>query len=168
MATQAEVKQAMAEAAQDGVVQAKKMMDQGAVQARSAMEQGFAQASKGAERLVKATEEAVEFGRGNMDALTKSAQVYFAGVQDISRQAMAMVQGLSEQALDNVKALSSARSLKEAADLQASFARAGFERMMGETAKLQEASLKLAEQAFAPLGARVQVAVEKVAKPVSL
>lgn len=168
MATQAEVKQAMAEAAQSGAVQAKKIMDDGAAQARTAMEQGFAQASKGAEGLVKATEDAVAFGRGNMDALTKSAQVYFAGVQDISRQAMAMVQALSEQTLDNVKALSTARSLKEAADLQASFARAGFERVMGETAKLQEASLKLAEQAFAPINQRVQVAVEKMGKPASL
>lgn len=167
MATQAEVKKAMAEAAQTGVAQAKKIMDDGAVQARTAMEQGFAQASKSAEGLVKATEEAVEFGRGNMDALTKSAQVYFAGVQDISRQAMAVMQALSEQTLDNVKALSSARSLKEAADLQASFARAGFERVMGEATKLQEASLKLAEQAFAPINARVQVAVDKMAKPVA-
>lgn len=167
MATQAEVKKAMAEAAQTGVAQAKKIMDDGAVQARTAMEQGFAQASKSAEGLVKVTEEAVEFGRGNMDALTKSAQVYFAGVQDISRQAIAVMQALSEQTLDNVKALSSARSLKEAADLQASFARAGFERVMGETTKLQEASLKLAEQAFAPINARVQVAVDKMAKPVA-
>lgn len=168
MATQAEVKKAMAEAAQTGVAQAKKIMDDGAAQARTAFEQGFAQVSKGAEGFVKATEEAVEFGRGNMDAFTKATQVYFAGVQDLSRQTLAMVQALSEQTLDNVKALSSARSLKEAADLQASFARAGFERVMGETAKLQEASLKLAEQTFAPLNARAQLAMEKMAKPVAL
>lgn len=167
MATQAEVKKAMADAAQNGVAQAKKIMDDGAAQARTAVEQSFTQVTKSAESMLKATEEAVEFGRGNMDAFTKASQVYIAGVQDLSRQALAMVQSLSDQALDNMKALSAARSLKEAADLQASFARAGFERVMGDGAKLQEASLKLAEQTFAPLTARVTVAVEKMAKPLA-
>jgi phasin family protein len=167
MASQADVKKAMAQAAQTSVVQAQKIVEDSAAQARSAVEQGFEQISKGAEGVLKATEEAVEFGRGNMDAVTKASQVYIAGVQDISRQAMAMVQSLSDQALDNVKALSAARSLKEAADLQASFARAGFERVMGETAKLQEQSLKLAEQAAAPLTARMTLAMEKLAKPLA-
>ena len=168
MVNQAEVKQAMAEAAQNGVAQAKKIVGDGTAQTRTAMEQGFAQVSKSAEGVSKAAEEAVVFGRGNLDALTHAAQVYVAGVQDLSRQAMAMVQTLSDQALDNVKALSAARSLKEAADLQASFARTGFEHVMGETTKLQQASLRLAEQTFAPLSARVQVAVEKMTKPVAV
>ncbi len=39
---------------------------------------------------------------------------------------------------------------------------------MGEATRLQEASLKLAEQAFAPINQRVQVAVEKMAKSAAL
>ena len=39
---------------------------------------------------------------------------------------------------------------------------------MSETAKLQEAALKLAEQAFAPLSARMTLAVEKFGKPLAV
>jgi len=39
------------------------------------------------------------------------------------------------------------------------------EKSLAETAKLQEAALKLAETSFAPLSARMTLAVEKFAKP---
>ncbi|MBY0335542.1 MAG: TIGR01841 family phasin [Acetobacteraceae bacterium] len=167
MPTPAETKKAMAEAAQVGATQAKKIMEDGATQARVAVEKGFEQATKTAEGVMKVTEEAVEFARGNLDAVTKATQVYVAGVQDLSRQTLAMLQALTDHSLEGMKAITAARSLKEATDLQTSFARTGFERAMNDAAKLQEASIKLAEQSFAPLSARVTVAVEKMAKPLA-
>ena len=125
------------------------------------------QVNRAAENIFKAAEEAAAFGRGNVEALAKSAQAYVSGVQDLNRQTMAMVQGLTDQALDGAKALSGVRSLKEAAEIQANLTRATFERAVSETTKLQEAALKVAEQSFAPLSARVTLAVEKMGRPVS-
>jgi hypothetical protein len=45
-------------------------------------------------------------------------------------------------------------------DLQSAFAKASMEKAMAESGKITEHSLKLAEQAFAPLTARVNAAVE--------
>jgi phasin family protein len=163
----ANVKKLVNDAAQNGAAQARKLIDDGAAQARITMEKSVEQVNKAAEGIFKAAEEAAEFSRGNVEAVAKATQAYVVGVQDLSRQSFALFQGLTDQALENARALSSVKSLKEAAELQASFARSAMERTFSESAKLQEAALKLAETAFAPLSARVTVAVEKITRPIA-
>ncbi|WP_431284720.1 phasin family protein [Humitalea sp. 24SJ18S-53] len=152
---------------QDSTVQAKKFFEDGASKARAAIEDGVAKATKSSEDLMKAAQDAAEFGRGNVEALTKATQTYMAGVQDLSKQTLALVQGLAEHAMEGAKALAAVKSLKEAADVQSAFAKAGFEKAMSETAKLQEATLKLVETAAAPITARATAAMEKVTKPLA-
>jgi phasin family protein len=152
-------------AANAGAAQAKKLIEDGAAQARVAAEKGMEQATKTAEGVFKAAEEAVEFGRGNLEAVAKSAQTWTVGVQDLSRQTFAVVQGLTDGALENAKALAAVKSLKEAAELQAAFTRASIEKAVSETARLQEAAFRLAEQASAPLTARATLAFEKFGRP---
>ncbi len=133
----------------------------------TAMEKGMEQATKTAEGMFKAANEAVEFGRGNLEAVAKAAQTWTVGVQDLSRQSFAVMQGLTDQALENAKALAAVKSLKEAADLQAAFARSALERTVSETARLQEAAFRLAEQAAAPLTARATLAFETFGRPIA-
>ena len=152
-----------AEAAAHG----KKMMEDGAAQARSVMEKNMEQATKAAEGFFKAAEEAAEFGRGNLDAFTQATQVLTSGMQDLSKQYFAMSQALSEHVMESAKALSGVKSLKEAADIQAAFAKASLERTMTEATKLQEATFRLAEQTAAPLTARMTVAMQKAGRPLA-
>lgn len=166
MATQ-DVKKVMAAAAQNGAAQAKKLMEDGTVQARAAVEQGIETANKTAADMMKAAEDAVDFGRGNFEAVTKASQIYVTGVQDLSRQAIAMVQAMSEHTIEGMKTLSSVKSLKEAADFQAAFTKASLERAMNDAAKLQEAAMKMTETTLEPLAARVGVAMEKMTKPLA-
>jgi len=140
---------------------------QGAAQARKLMDEGAAQATKTAENVFKAAEEAAEFGRGNFEAVTKATQLYVAGIQDLGRQYFAVAQSLADQAMETAKALSTVKSLKEAADLQSTLARTTVEKTMAESVKLQEATLKLAEQSMAPITARVTLAVEKFGRPLA-
>ncbi|WP_235035229.1 phasin family protein [Roseomonas sp. 18066] len=126
------------------------------------------QITRGTEGFYKATEEAVEFGRGNLEALTKATQTYITGLQDLSKQAFAVMQGLNEQAVANAKALSSVKSLKEAAELQTGFAKLQLEKSIAEATKLNEAAFKLAEQSSAPIAARMTLAVEKFSRPTNL
>lgn len=123
--------------------------------------------TKTTEGLFKAAEEAAEFGRGNAEAFSKATQLYVAGVQDLGKQTLALFQGLSEHAIESAKALSGVKSLKEAADLQAAYTRATMEKTFAESAKLQETAMKVAETSFAPLSARMTLAVEKFSKPLA-
>ncbi|HYF09250.1 MAG TPA: phasin family protein [Acetobacteraceae bacterium] len=147
--------------------QATKMFEDGATQARAAVEQGVAQATKAAEGFMKAAEQAAEFSRGNMEAMTKAAQLWTVGAQDIARQYFAVAQSYTDQALEGAKALAAVKSLKEAAEIQTSLAKSAMERAMSDAVKLNEATVKLAEQALAPLTARAQVAFEKFGKPLA-
>ncbi len=154
-------------AATQGAAQTKKIIDNGATTARAAMEKGMEQATKTAEGFFKAAEEAAEFGRGNIEAFTKATQTLTVGFQDLGKQYFAVSQALTDHALESAKALAAVKSLKEAADIQAAFAKASLERTMSEATKLQEAAYRLAEQASAPLAARMTLAVEKMGKPLA-
>jgi len=164
--TTPEVKAPVIDAAA-GAAQAKKLFDDGTAKARAAVEQGVAQATKAAEGLAKAAEEAAEFGRGNFEAMTKSAQLWTVGAQDIARQYFAVAQAYTDTALEGAKALAAVKSLKEAAEIQASFAKTAMEKAMNDAAKINEATVKLTETAFAPITARVQVAMEKMGRPLA-
>ncbi len=146
---------------------AKKFVEDGAKEARVQMEKGMEQMTKQAEGFFKAAEEAAEFGRGNFEAVTKSAQLFAVGMQDLGKQMFAVSQALTDHAMESAKALATVKSLKEAADIQAAFAKASMERSLSEAAKIQEATFKLAETSAAPLAARMNLAVEKFAKPLA-
>ena len=166
-ATPETIKTPTIEAAVAGAAQAQKMFTDGTAQARAAVEQGVAQATKAAEGFMKGAEEAAEFARGNFEAVSKCAQLWTVGAQDIARQYMAVAQSYTDTALEGAKALAAVKSLKEAAEIQASYAKSAMEKAMADAAKLNEASVKLAETAFAPITARVQLAVEKMGKPLA-
>lgn len=116
------------------------------------------------EKAVKSAEEFVSFSQGNFEAMMKAGQIWAAGVQDMHKTFAATAQAQVEAAMGNFKALTSVKSLKEAIDLQTTLARASMETAVSETGKITDASMKLAEQAMAPLTARVTLAVEKFAR----
>jgi len=113
------------------------------------------------DKTVKSAEEFVSFSQGNFEAMMKAGQIWAAGVQDLQKAVSATAQAQVEAAVGSFKALSGVKSLKEAMDMQTSMARSSMETAMAETGKLTDASMKLAEQALAPITARVTLAVEK-------
>ena len=116
------------------------------------------------EKAVKSAEELVSFSQGNFEAMMQAGQIWAAGVQDLHKTFAATAQAQVEAAMGTFKALSSVKSLKEAMDLQTTLARASLETAVSESGKITDASMKLAEQAMAPLTARVTLAVEKFAR----
>lgn len=113
------------------------------------------------DKAVKSAEEMVSFSQGNFEALMKSGQVWAAGFQDLQKAMSASAQTQVEVAMGTFKAMSGVKSLKEAVELQSALARTSLETAMNETGKLTDVSMKLAEQAMAPITARVTLAVEK-------
>ena len=167
LTTATDVTKLMTDSAASNGAQAQKMIEDGTVQARAAVEQGMQHAQKAAGDMARAAEDAAEFGRGNVEAFTRAAQVYFTGVQELGRQVVANVQGFSNSALEGAKALSAAKSLKEMTDLQASLARTAFEKSVADANSLRVALAKLTEEAMAPITARVSLASEKFARPIA-
>jgi len=135
-----------------------------ATKASAAFEPTQAKVKEGMEMAMKSAEEFVTFSQGNVEAVVKSSQIWTAGVQDLSKQVAASAQSTFDETMATFKALTGVRSLKDAFELQANFARSALEKAMAESGKLTDASFKLTEQTLAPITARVSVAVEKFAK----
>ena len=110
---------------------------------------------------IKTAEDFVAFSQGNLEAVVKAGQIWAAGVQDLSKTFAATAQASVEETMATVKALSGVKSLKEAMELQSTLARTSLEKVVTETSKLTDATVKLTEQTLAPLTARVTLAVEK-------
>ena len=137
----------------------------GMTQAAAGFADTQAKVQEGMEKAMKTAEELVAFSQGNLEAMVKAGQIWAAGVQDISKQLAANAQASFDETMSTFKAMSSVKSLKDAFDLQASLARSAMEKTLAESGKLTDASMKLTEQALAPLTARVNLAMEKFAKP---
>jgi len=120
--------------------------------------------TQGMKTMMKSTEDFVAFGQANLEAFMKSGQIWSAGVQELTKQFATTAKASFEESVSTFKAISTAKSVKEAMELQSSFAKAALEKAMAESNKLTDASIKLTEQTLAPITARVTVAVETFGK----
>jgi phasin family protein len=173
MTTKAKITEATAainetavQAAGKGLEQTATSLKDGMAQATAGFETTQAKVKEGIEKTMKTTEELVAFGQGNLDAFMKSSQIWVAGVQDLSKQVAATAQANFDETVSVFKALGSVKSPEDAMDLQADLGRKSFEKVVAEAGRLTDASMKLAEQAMAPIAARVTLASEKFAKAV--
>ncbi len=147
-----------------GIDAAVSSLKEGAEKASAGFEATQAKVKEGMEKAMKTAEEFVTFSQSNVEAVVKSSQIWAAGLQDLSKQVAASAQATFDETIATIKALTSAKSLKDAFELQTNFARSALEKTMAESGKLTDASFKLTEQTLAPITARVTVAVEKFAK----
>jgi len=120
--------------------------------------------TQGMKSMMKSTEDFVAFGQANLEAFVKSGQIWSAGVQELTKQIATSAKASFDESVSTFKAISTAKSVKEAMDLQSTFAKAALEKAMAESNKLTDASIKLTEQTLAPITARVTVAVETFGK----
>ena len=120
--------------------------------------------TQGIKTMMKSTEDFVAFGQANLEAFVKSGQIWSAGVQELTKQFATSAKASFDESVSTFKAISTAKSVKEAMDLQSTFAKAALEKAMAESNKLTDASIKLTEQTLAPITARVTVAVENFGK----
>ena len=72
-----------------------------------------------------------------------------------------------EQAAETATALLGAKTFEDVVQLNTQFARANIEGLIERSAKLSEMGVKVASEALAPLGGRVEAALHKLSKPMA-
>jgi phasin family protein len=133
--------------------------------AAAASNETKAHTKSGMEQAMKHAEQILAFSQGNVEAMMKSSQIWVSGLQDLSRQITATAQASFQDNVSVLRSLTAIRTLQDAVALQTSAARTAMEKAMTESTRLTETSMKLAEQASAPLTARVGAAMEMVSTP---
>lgn len=114
---------------------------------------------------LKSYEELSAAAKDALDAVVASSEVLSQGLQNLGNT----VYGLAQQSVDEGVALSkqlmAAKTMRELIDLQSAQVKAQLDRLLTEAPRLGDLSVKLVEDAVAPLNARVKAVVEKFTKP---
>lgn len=108
--------------------------------------------------------EASDFTKGNVDAVVASGKIMAAGMQDIGKGYVAEGKAAYETMTADVKELTAVKSPADFLRIQTAIVRRNVDHAFSLGAKNSEAVLKLAGESFAPLSARVSLAVDKVKK----
>lgn len=114
------------------------------------------------ERNTRFAEELTELGRGNVEAFVASTKVAAKGVETLGQEVAEYNRKSFEEASAALKAFAEVKSPTDFFRLQSEFARAQFDGIVAETARLSETVIKLAGDVAEPLNSRYTVAAEKV------
>jgi phasin family protein len=116
------------------------------------------------EKSTETLTEATEFAKGNVEALVESGKIYAAGVQDLGKSYVEEAKSAYETLTGDLKEIAAIKSPTELFQLQGKILRRNFDALVATSSKNTEAAMKLANDAFAPLTGRVNLAAEKLAK----
>jgi len=116
------------------------------------------------EKSTETLTEATEFAKGNVEALVESGKIYAAGVQDLGKSYVEEAKSAYETLTGDLKEIAAIKSPTELFQLQGKIMRRNFDALVATSSKNTEAAMKLANDAFAPITGRVNLAAEKLAK----
>ena len=108
--------------------------------------------------------EMTEFTKGNVEAIVESGKILGAGVQTLARGEVEAAKGAFETMTADIKAMVAVKSPTDLFKLQGEIARRNFDALVARTSKSAEVSMKLANDAFAPISGRMSLAAEKISK----
>ncbi len=118
------------------------------------------------EKAAKTATDLNAFNRGTLEALAQAGQIFAAESQDLFRQAAEAGQTAFTESLNNLRAITSAKTMKERLELQANFVRTSAISAVSEGSRFARASIDLAEKASAPIAARAYLAAETFGQPI--
>ncbi len=113
----------------------------------------------------KGYEDVAAFNKANLDAIIQANTVFAKGFEELSKEVISLTQTSLENAATATKAIFAAKSLKDVVELNADFTKSNYEKLLANSTKISELSVKLATATLAPITARATAAVEKVSKP---
>lgn len=119
------------------------------------------------ELVAKQVDEFASFNKGNVEAFVQAGNVTAKAIEAINAELLAFSKSSLEDSLAAAKHLMSAKTLNELVELQSNFAKSALDSYLQETTKLGELSARVAQEVFEPLNARLQMAVEKMVKPIA-
>ncbi|QQP91110.1 phasin family protein [Skermanella sp. TT6] len=125
------------------------------------------QMEKAAAQIVKGYEEYATFSKANVDALIQAGTVLAKGFEELGKRALAYSQSSLESGAAAGKAAMSVKTVRDLVDLQSSYTKSTLDTALAESAKLSELSVKVANEAFQPINARLNATIEKLGKPLA-
>lgn len=112
-------------------------------------------------------DDAAAYGKDNIDAVVTAGNIATKGWQDLGTAWFAFAKGAADNNVANMKALMAVKTPQDLLNIQSTFAKSTFDNFVAEGSKLSEMGVKVTNEALAPINARVNATVEKLAKPLA-
>lgn len=116
------------------------------------------------DKSTEAVSEMTEFAKGNVEALVETGKILAGGVQDLGKNYAEEAKSAYETFTADLKEAAAVKSPTELFQLQGKIFRRNFDSLVATSSKNTEAMIKLANEAFAPLSGRMNLAAEKLSK----
>lgn len=116
------------------------------------------------DRVQAYTGEVNELTKGNVEALVEAGKILGNGVQAMARGEFEAAKSAFETVTADLKAVAAVKNPTDLFKLQGEIARRNFDALVAHYSKNAEASMKLANEAFAPLSSRLSLAAERFSK----
>ncbi len=173
---------APASAVKDAIKPVEEVVAAGREAVESVYKAGAEAAQKGYEQAVELTRQQIEKSRTvwttkveelndlskqNLEALVQSGQIVAKGAEEVGQHMAALVQSAVERQVGATKALLGCRTLREVIEVQNGLTKASIDKLVSESAWLQEISVKTTNAALEPIQGRVTVSVEKLLQPIA-
>jgi phasin family protein len=117
------------------------------------------------EKSMAALTEVNAQSKQNLEAFVASATAAAKGAETVGAHALAYSKKSLESQVAAAKALSAAKSLQEAMELQSGYAKTAFEAFVAEVGDVSEIAATSVKNAISPINERVTAFVERVQAP---
>jgi phasin family protein len=128
----------------------------------STMKNGADAAKMGFEKVVNGYGQFLGYGKETVEAYAKAANVAAKGAETLNNEIFAYSKQSMEDTIAQTKALMATKSVHEAFELQADFAKTAFETYVSQMTKFSEIFVSTTKNSFAPIQGRVQAWVDTV------
>jgi phasin family protein len=107
-----------------------------------------------------------DVGRENFSAVLRANAALTEGWEAMGKEVIQYARRSFEQVAETATALLGAKTFEDVVQLNTQFAKANLEGLIERSARLSEMGVKVASEALAPLGGRVEAAIHKLSKPI--
>src|SRR3546814_3934901 len=115
--------------------------------------------------MLRGYDDLATFNKQNVDAFVQAGNIWAKGAEELGKAYFSFAQASAEKNAEAAKSLLAAKSLKDVVDVQANYARTSFDTLVAEGTRINEMTIKVANETFAPIQDRLNVAIEKAFKP---
>jgi phasin family protein len=122
------------------------------------------QVEKASMAALKGYDDFAAFNKESADAFTKASNVWAKGFEAVGKAYFDFAQNSAQESVEVAKTIMGAKTIADVVDAQSAFAKSSFDKGVAESTRLSGMSMKIANEATAPIQAQFSAAAEKFVK----
>ena len=127
----------------------------------------IADAVKAGDDTFKAYENAISFNKHNFEAIVEANSLFTKGMQTLSQELMSSFQTSIEENASASTKLFACKTVQDVVSTHNELFEASYTKAMDQSKKITDMSVKLNEDASAPISRRVNATIETLSKPLA-